>query len=49
MFIDAVKLFNDGKHSGLFTKSSRVATKLEEKYIGIKRAGIKKLGRASLA
>jgi hypothetical protein len=47
--IEAVKEFNSGRHNGFESESGKVARKLNEKYIGIKRANIKKLGRASLA
>jgi hypothetical protein len=47
-FIRAVNLYNSGKRYGLLSESAKAAAKLEEKYIKIRRAGIKRVGKASL-
>jgi hypothetical protein len=49
LFISAVIQFNSGSESGLLSKSAETAAKLEGKYIKEKRAGIKRVGKASLA
>jgi hypothetical protein len=49
LFVEVIKQYNSGSESGFLTKSAATAAKLNEKYIGIKRSGIKKVGGASLA